>query len=257
MLFSHLEKMLLNIRLTSGLGGEEMRKTQQAFLYVSMMLLFICFYAYAQGTNDLMQLDQMMAAMKTEQLELEEWAVYLKQPLRDKNAVISQLHDFTWEELNASTMQGTYEYPKIQMKEIVTIMKKRHSPDYLLSYEARGTSFLLDDWSQAKANIENKQQMLFINRVHPFALVRGKTNAKDQRNANELSQSLLENLNGKEVESLTERDFLAVSAFRKDWQNTLITGDNEMNLQLAIRASDNFIGVKTVTIGTPIITTEY
>lgn len=234
-----------------------MGKKKQAFLYVSMMLLFISFYAYAEEKHDVARLDEMIVAMETEQIELNEWGVYMKQMLHDSDAMISQLQDFTWEELDTSTMQGTYEYPEIQMKEIVTIIRKQHTPDFLFSYQASGTSFSNDDWSQAKDQIISMQKTLFAEKAQLFGSVRGKTKAEDERHANKLSQTLVKRLKSTEVESLTEEDFIAVSAFRKDWPNTLVTGVHEMNVQLAIRTNDDLTGRKTVTVGTPIITTEY
>lgn len=234
-----------------------MGKMKQAFLYVSIMFLFICIYAYAEDNHNFSQLNQMIEVMTNEQIELDEWSVYMKEPIRDLDSVLTRLHDFSWEQVDTDTMKGTYEYPKIQMKEIVTLIETKHSLGYLLSYEVRGTSFSDDDLLQAKAIMKDNQQLLFTRDVQPFILVRGETNIEELRHADVLAQALLGNLHSEEVERLIEEDFLAVSAFRKDWPNTLVTGINKMNLQLAIRASNDFIGVKTVTLGTPIITIEY
>lgn len=71
--------------------------------------------------------------------------------------------------------------------------------------------------------------------------------------ANELVRAF----SGVSVEELKEETFVSLSAYTELWEQAIYTGhQHKMNLQVALRTEG--LGSKTtVTIGTPIITSEY
>lgn len=53
-----------------------------------------------------------------------------------------------------------------------------------------------------------------------------------------------------------EPNFVSVSAFTNEWKESIKTEKHQMNLQVSLRNAG--MGEKlTVTVGTPIVTTEY
>lgn len=58
------------------------------------------------------------------------------------------------------------------------------------------------------------------------------------------------------MESLNEQRFVSISGFTNDWDHSIKTKNGKMNIQISLRSAG--MGERTtVTVGTPIITTEY
>ncbi|WP_088031887.1 YwmB family TATA-box binding protein [Evansella clarkii] len=71
-------------------------------------------------------------------------------------------------------------------------------------------------------------------------------------------QKLMESFNANVVEELNEETFISISAYTPNWGNVLETNGRKINLQAAMRRVTDGLGGKTnITIGTPLITTEY
>ena len=64
----------------------------------------------------------------------------------------------------------------------------------------------------------------------------------------------MEDLSAKPIESLEEIAFVSVSAYTEEWKDALAVNREKMNVQVALRNTDN---KTTVVVGTPIITSEY
>ena len=72
------------------------------------------------------------------------------------------------------------------------------------------------------------------------------------------AKTLLNRFSGKTVESLNEENFISLSAYTDNWDTKIPLGNEEfMNLHIAYRNSNENSGITKVTIGTPIITSEY
>ncbi|WP_059104126.1 YwmB family TATA-box binding protein [Shouchella shacheensis] len=68
----------------------------------------------------------------------------------------------------------------------------------------------------------------------------------------------LDELGAAEQEALKEETFVSLSAYNGEWNENLVTGEGKkMNVQVAVRQDPEMGSKATVTIGTPIITTEY
>ncbi|SDB86653.1 YwmB family TATA-box binding protein [Shouchella lonarensis] len=76
--------------------------------------------------------------------------------------------------------------------------------------------------------------------------------------AYETAQKWVRQLGATEKESLSEEAFVSLSGYNDAWQNGVpLSTDEEMNVQVALRQSPYLGGATKVTLGTPIITTEY
>ncbi|EEK97621.1 hypothetical protein bcere0013_51120 [Bacillus cereus BDRD-ST26] len=64
----------------------------------------------------------------------------------------------------------------------------------------------------------------------------------------------MKDLSARAIEQIEERAFASVSAYNKKWDDALSTNREKINVQIAIRSTDN---KDTIVVGTPIITSEY
>lgn len=141
----------------------------------------------------------------------------------------------------------------------------------LMAYPENGTHTLAStyklvgtratDWHTYKLEEQLQDRLLLfsMDTASLFTQVQGTQDALTNKNDSLLDQAhvYMEKLDAKEVEALTEETFVSVSAYTTVWKDQLNTGDQTMNVQIALR-SDKALGEgTTVTIGTPIITTEY
>ncbi|MFA9560199.1 YwmB family TATA-box binding protein [Evansella sp. AB-rgal1] len=70
--------------------------------------------------------------------------------------------------------------------------------------------------------------------------------------------TILESLSAEVVEDIQEESFVSYSAYTPLWGQEIMTNGGKMNVQIALReVNDGMGGETTVTIGTPLITTEY
>ena len=72
------------------------------------------------------------------------------------------------------------------------------------------------------------------------------------------AKTLLNKYSGKNIQNLKEENFISLSAYTENWDTKIPLGNEEfMNLHIAYRNSNENSGITKVTIGTPIITSEY
>ena len=89
-----------------------------------------------------------------------------------------------------------------------------------------------------------------------FYTVRGAV-TKDHNGLLKQANGLVEDFEATEIEGLYESNFVAMSLMSDKFDRTVTTSeDKEMNLQIGLRTTESDDSVD-VTIGTPIITTEY
>lgn len=117
-----------------------------------------------------------------------------------------------------------------------------------------------DHWDQKNWR---KFSPTFYDRIHKyfpgnptiFTCVNGRLDAKIDLVLYDRAQQLIQAFDGKTVEDLKEKTFVSLSAYTDQWKQSIQTKNHPMNLQVALRTIDN--SAVRVTIGTPIITTEY
>lgn len=91
--------------------------------------------------------------------------------------------------------------------------------------------------------------------IHWNVMVQGELQG-DYSTAYELLDRLPDTLNAREVERYNDHGTVSVSYFSRDLQARLLTGDRQMNIQAAVH-EDSVTGKQRVTLGIPVITTEY
>ncbi|MFT4415597.1 YwmB family TATA-box binding protein [Fredinandcohnia humi] len=116
-----------------------------------------------------------------------------------------------------------------------------------LTHEAKGKSLTDNQLEWISQTFKNDKLT--------FYTVTGSFQSKKELQT--IADSFVSELGGKAVEQLNEKDFVSVSAYSKGIDSELLTsGNNKINLQIGLR-TNTAIDVIDLTIGTPIITTEY
>lgn len=114
--------------------------------------------------------------------------------------------------------------------------------------------------NEAKGNQLTAEQVNWIsetfNDSNTFYTISGVMDSKGSQ-LDKIAEKMVGDANGKAVERLQEKSFVSISAYSKVFESELMTAKKEkINLQVGLR-ENNENNVIDVTIGTPIITTEY
>lgn len=198
---------------------------------------------------------------------IHKWSIYIKQP-------IEQYNDMTRIKKRIAEIQkgeSGYKWTKTLIKEdhykiigerksfdleinekILIIYYPMKSKNILnISYEINGSKWNDLKWSRIANLYKSKLESNSV-----FYTVEGSTSINEQ--INKEAMNLLKSFSGKKLQSLSEDNFISLSAFTDRFQTKLPLGNNQfMNLHIAYRNSANTDNNVKVTIGTPIITSEY
>lgn len=133
-----------------------------------------------------------------------------------------------------------------QERLVVTWTKVNTKDKTFVTYEAKGT-----DWDNA---ILKKMRKIFRQNPATFTCVQAVFGDKIEGVLQNKAMEILEDLSAKPIESLEEIAFVSVSAYTEEWKDALAVNREKMNVQVALRNTDN---KTTVVVGTPIIASEY
>lgn len=251
---------------------------QRIFYFVLFIsLLFIVIGAgSANDQNDTEQLAEILFVMDKQLIEVSEWKLYTRNHLsnwrkKDEHeaeleSIKSVTKDFTWE--NALTTDengqrkiiGTLQHHDLGFIETLTYIVYPHHESFnsYLIYEIQGDKKPTDNSLETLSHLINsRHEDLFTSNTKYFTCVTGNINDKLNFGLNERMELLLNEFSATITEELNEETFISISAYNNTWNNFITTNGKKMNLQVAIRDQQRLGGKTTVTIGTPIITTEY
>jgi hypothetical protein len=247
-------------------------------LVVLGLVFSIIGYAHVQGANDVETYQQPLQEFyqlvkNNEKMKLNEWRIRLREERVHSNMIdqgdfidfVSEWEDNGWEQKSIST-EGTewkatftYAQPNGTTESLQFFAYPTPAQiglTHLITYEVLGTN-----GSVIESNIIGE---LVEERIHELELHDATTyiqiQASDKSKTTEIektAQKLIQELGAKPVEALKENLFVSYSAYNPDWTSYLETNGNKMNVQVAIRENQRMGAGTTVTIGTPIITTEY
>ncbi|OIJ21772.1 hypothetical protein BKP45_03485 [Anaerobacillus alkalidiazotrophicus] len=244
-------------------------------VFFSLYYLGLSEKGEATVENLFSELNQIVDVMDKHDIELTEWTLYTRGQLnhwtepgeyeKELKTIQQMLSHFDWEPLK--------DYPKDQKKAIGTFIhhdigvtqtltyivyphnKQLHS--YLI-YEVQGVQTLSEKQLDSLTSVVLfRHQDLFNKNTKIFTCATGNGSDKLNLGLGEQAELLLKEFSAQKIEALKEETFISISAYTNIWNSSLTTTEESMNLQLAIRANERLGGETTVTIGTPIITTEY
>ncbi|WP_227937049.1 YwmB family TATA-box binding protein [Alkalihalobacillus deserti] len=235
-------------------------------------------YAHVQGANDVPTYQQPLYEFyqlveKSEDMKLNEWRIRL----RDErvHAKVSTKKDFInfassfekngWGKMSLTTegtewkAHFTYVRPSgitESLQFFVYPTPSQNGSTHLVTYEVFGTN-----GSVIESNIVDE---LVEERIHELDMEDSTTYVQIQANDRSTSkdiekraQAWIHQLGAETVEALKEESFVSYSAYNPDWTPYIETNGTRMNIQVAIREKQGMGTGTTLTIGTPIITTEY
>ncbi|MFC4323580.1 YwmB family TATA-box binding protein [Litchfieldia salsa] len=233
---------------------------------LSVSILF-SFYSQVFGIERYETLNTLQSIAKENQVEVSQWTIYSRghvEYVKEQEDVeeyflqIQKEHpEFTWHQEEEKVdhhfvITGTNEKNKEEINEKMTITAYPYNGQYELSksYQLTGTR-----WTEDQQQFVTENYGELFSNSEMFYTIRGQLIKKG--NLEQKAEHLVRSYGGKIVEGIYEEDFVSLSAFSKEIDTqTMMNGENEMNLQIGLRTSDALNKVD-VTIGTPIITTEY
>ncbi|QOY37222.1 YwmB family TATA-box binding protein [Anaerobacillus isosaccharinicus] len=261
------------------MGNKKRKDTLQVIFYC--IILFSLYFGLnwsgeATDEKPFRELEKILEVMDKHEIELKDWTLYSREHLNSWNAsgeyenelheLMIKTNEFDWQPLFDDDLKGqkkavaSLNHQDFGVTEMLTYIIYPHNEQlhsYLI-YDINGTEKLAaDEWKSISPVFSSRLEDLFTNNTKIFTCASGI--GSDKLNFGLITQAdrLLAEFSAETIESLKEETFISISAYTNTWNNAIATNGQNMNLQVAIRAIEGLGGKTTVTIGTPIITTEY
>ncbi|MCF6138882.1 YwmB family TATA-box binding protein [Pseudalkalibacillus berkeleyi] len=248
-------------------------KKKFMIMNLSLVILLACFSgaeAKQPVINDTELID-ITRVMKASEIAIQEWSLYGK----SKIGFVSDFSGYVLlvESLQAKTpdlrwdrVVETDEHWEVQgytknaygLTEKVTVFAYPHKKQYktYIIYELEGKTWSQKVWEAFKPSYSDKVRLLLGNNPTIYTCVIGGMDDMMGIVLRNLAKQLVQSFDATIIESLNEETFLSLSAYTDEWKHSIRTKQHDMNLQIGLR-NDGIGGKTTITIGTPIITTEY
>ncbi|WP_349408807.1 YwmB family TATA-box binding protein [Pseudalkalibacillus sp. SCS-8] len=240
---------------------------------MALVILLACFSG-AEAKQSLWsdkELYDITRVMNQSGIEIKEWSLYGKNNfgfVSDFSGYVllveslqAKLPNFRWDRVVESSehwnVSGTF-VNSLGFQERVSVFAYPHKNRYntYIIYEVQGNEWNPADWEAYKPLYRAKVQLLLGNNPTIYTCVKGQKSDKMGIVLQNLAKQLIQSFDAHIIDELNEETFLSLSAYTDEWKHSITTKQQQMNLQIGLR--NNGIGGKTtITIGTPIITTEY
>lgn len=215
------------------------------------------------------KLPQLVHVMQKEGATINMWSIYAREQKQELNQLDqiqkeaerleAQFPHASWsvkhEKMDISYV-GEWTNSKYHTSEKVTLLaypRKNAYQTYLI-YEETGSKWEEGKWNHISVSINKKINSIMPERHKIFACASGQLGDTINFVLSKKSSAILNDLKASPIEADNEKTFTSVSAYTELWRDTIESNGHSMNVQLGIRKVDN---QTTVTLGTPIITTEY
>ncbi|WP_439033509.1 YwmB family TATA-box binding protein [Bacillus paranthracis] len=231
----------------------------KAILIVALsVVLFLVGYREMKPISDEQKMESMIAAVEKNNAKVEKWSW-----LARETKTISNIHTFQkllndvkdkaniqkWELEQSPDGYKATSYKKFSSYEervVVTWSKENTKENTFIIFEVSGAK-----WDPKYIQKTNK---IFSEKPIIYTCVQGVLNDKIEGVLQNKTNQVLKDLSARAIEQIEERAFVSVSAYNKKWDDALSTNREKINVQIAIRSTDN---KDTIVVGTPIITSEY
>ncbi|WP_372715279.1 YwmB family TATA-box binding protein [Bacillus paranthracis] len=231
----------------------------KAILIVALsVVLFLVGYREMKPISHEQKMENMIAAVEKNDAKVEKWSW-----LARETKTISNIHTFQkllndvkdkaniqkWELEQSPDGYKATSYKKFSSYEervVVTWSKENTKENTFIIFEVSGAK-----WDPKYIQKTNK---IFSEKPIIYTCVQGVLNDKIEGVLQNKTNQVLKDLSARAIEQIEERAFVSVSAYNKKWDDALSTNREKINVQIAIRSTDN---KDTIVVGTPIITSEY
>jgi len=236
-----------------------MKLKLKAILIVALsVVLFLVGYREMKPISDEQKMESMITALEKNDAKVEKWSW-----LARETKTISNIHTFQkllndvkekanvqkWELEKSPDGYKATSYKKFASYEervVVTWSKENTKENTFIIFEVSGAK-----WDPKYVQKINK---IFSEKPIIYTCVQGVLNDKIEGVLQNKTNQVLKDLSARAIEQIEERAFVSVSAYNKKWDDALSTNREKINVQIAIRSTDN---KDTIVVGTPIITSEY
>lgn len=204
---------------------------------------------------------------KQQNIEIDKWSMYIKEPITEYTNTL----EINKRIMEIKKVETGYKWTKTQFKEdhykiigerkssnldidekiLIIYFPQKGKYNLSITYDIKGSSWDKKKWSQISNLYKSK-----IEDCSVFYTVEGTTSINEPIYIE--ATNLLKSFSGEKLQSLNEENFVSLSAYTEQWETKLPLGNNQfMNLHIAYRNSNESDENIKVTIGTPIITSEY
>nr|WP_242257142.1 YwmB family TATA-box binding protein [Bacillus cereus group sp. BfR-BA-01379] len=233
-------------------------KLKAILIVVISIVLFLVGYREMKPISDEQKMESMIATLEKNNAKVEKWSW-----LARETKTISNIHTFQkllndvkdkaniqkWELEQSPDGYKATSYKKFSSYEervVVTWSKENTKENTFIIFEVSGAK-----WDPKYIQKTNK---IFSEKPIIYTCVQGVLNDKIEGVLQNKTNQVLKDLSARAIEQIEERAFVSVSAYNKKWDDALSTNREKINVQIAIRSTDN---KDTIVVGTPIITSEY
>ncbi|MGZ7148415.1 YwmB family TATA-box binding protein [Bacillus sp. BC08] len=233
-------------------------KLKAILIVVISVVLFLVGYREMKPISDEQKMESMIATLEKNNAKVEKWSW-----LARETKTISNIHTFQkllndvkdkaniqrWELEQSPDGYKATSYKKFSSYEervVVTWSKENTKENTFIIFEVSGAK-----WDPKYIQKTNK---IFSEKPIIYTCVQGVLNDKIEGVLQNKTNQVLKDLSARAIEQIEERAFVSVSAYNKKWDDALSTNREKINVQIAIRSTDN---KDTIVVGTPIITSEY
>ncbi|MFD1359246.1 YwmB family TATA-box binding protein [Fictibacillus halophilus] len=247
-----------------------MNKWTMTITAILLIIMVSSGYAKDDQTNEVAHI---IDVLKEKGAEPDKWTMYFNGELGFTSKGLGYLKqaeelkrnypEFSWaaseDEAGHYKMTGKFQHDELGLTEKVTIItypQKQQTASYFI-YAVEGLVNTNQNWKEIRRLLDDRIKDSVGGNPKIFSCVTGTYGDKMVVDLYSQANELVQAFSGVSVEELKEETFVSLSAYTEQWEQAIYTGhQNKMNLQVALR-SEGLGSKTTVTIGTPIITSEY
>lgn len=241
-------------------------------MIIFVLLLFMGTYTGTDARQRTMPLYDIIHVMQHRNISVTHWGLYTKKVggfiesrkgyVRWIGRLQSELPAFQWTNIMKDyegnlKITGIHTDKNTNIHERITVLAYPEGNKWgtYFIYEVDSDHWDSRNWQQFSSVFQNRVHRFFDENPTIYTCVSGRPNVKMNFVLLQRAHKLLQAFSAVPVEGLREKTFVSLSAYTDQWKQSIQTKNHRMNLQVALRTGGN--GATTVTIGTPIITTEY
>lgn len=245
---------------------------KKASLAIIIFLFFLTGSIVAQAIDvekEEAEIKTIVEGMEAQGIDVKKWSLFSKGMISNNDRSFEELtkllqtqfRHYKWSDERADgklhKTTGIFFNKKIKAVEKLQILstdtngQKQSYILYELSGEGSGKN-----WAKIHEYAQAQSFDIFHENPTIFTCVNGQLDDKMSSVLHLKVNDLLEQFNAVPVEQLKEEQFISVSARTSDWNHEIPTDKGSMNIQIALRGA-GLGGNTSVTVGTPIITSEY
>jgi hypothetical protein len=223
-----------------------------------------------QHPSSLDALPQIVHVLQDENVTIHDWSLYareqqtqtvsLEQVKKQADHLKVQYPEFKWTTQKEKTdlrFEGVKTNKNLSTSEKITLLaypRKNAYQTYLI-YVVSGTNWDEAKWkNQISSTVQYQINQFIDNNGKIFSCASGDFGDKMDVVLSKKSERILKDLKAKPIEADHEKTFTSISAYTELWKEAIQSDRKRMNVQLGLRTVDHRT---TVTLGTPIITSEY